>query len=521
MKRIMLLLMMILIFAVESLQSSALLCTKMEAGKTMNNQVDALLGVGAGRFLAMNFNATGSNSTELLLSTGNADSKYYFWNGTAWDLDRNATGQVGLEQGLLSGSITFSFVYNFTGNEKWMMFYESPIDATKINATVWNGSAWVSNASFIFSVEWSMAGQAMISARANMPETGKHSILVSDGGPGAFSAWQWNGSNMTSNNTILVGLNSSSHQSIQFAQNFSGRNRLNAIMMGPNVKNAVRYWNGSEWLNETGMIESFSDTFLRANLQENFNMTGNVTVFTGDGNYNLWYSGRFEYPGDNNFMSMNISSNIVTKTNSVINVTTFSWCNATSMKFAINETGAFTTKLNQTITPSTQSVTRFFNTSDFSACSRTLSLMVNVTDIQNNSVFNTTNVLITPTLYSSNASAYVSVDLTCNSGTNATITANVSAVLNVTLNMSAIFIGSNATCPYGASRAGSVRTENKSSGCSVFVFEVNLTTTLNSTVGEASEISGRGIGNIPVAVGAAAIATLIVVYTVTRKRRGE
>lgn len=502
-------------------EGNAILCPLMPANKTFNAPDDDKFTISSDRHMTIGFNVTGSNRTEILRTMGGATLELHFWNGTAWDFDINNTHTAGIGSSRNGGAQTYQFVYNFTGNEKWWLIFNDPDIGTHWNFSYWNGSRWLANRSLSIDTAITAGTAQWIAAASNFPSVGRYIVFLSAGQSEDFTGWEWNGSNFTSNNSLILGLNLSCCSKVILEQNFTGQNRLNAIRVGVAAANFVHFWNGTIWLNETG-IPTFSNSFSGDSIvYNNFDNTGNATAYSGPFANNIWHFGRFEYQSSDNVVRSNLSASSFIGDNVVVNLTTYSRCNATEMSASMNNTGSFLPVFNQTISPAAAISSRFLNTTAFNRCARTIALRVNHTDTRNISSATNLTIVLLPAISSHNASSSQKLDLDCVSSSNLTITANTSMVVNVTLNMSGIFIGSNQTCPYGASRARSVRNENKSSGCSVFVFEANLTQSLNSTVGEATELSERGIGNIPAAIAASSIVTLLLVYTFIRKRRGE
>ena len=126
-----------------------------------------------------------------------------------------------------------------------------------------------------------------------------------------------------------------------------------------------------------------------------------------------------------------------------------------------------------------------------------------------------------PSLYNSTAGAAALLSLTCSSGTNATITSNKTRNLDFAINMSSVYNGSSRTCPYGADNIGRIENTNVTYGCDVLVYDANFTSSRNITIDISEAISFASVSNIPAALAAAGIATLIVIYTVRRIRRTE
>ena len=87
--------------------------------------------------------------------------------------------------------------------------------------------------------------------------------------------------------------------------------------------------------------------------------------------------------------------------------------------------------------------------------------------------------------------------------------------------MSKFTRGSNTTCEYGANNAERVVNENNTDACTVKVFGANISAGQNITVDIDERISFLAVQNIPAAIAAASIATLIVVYLIVRRRRTE
>ena len=521
MKKIIMMLMLILSMLLFVTEGNAVLCPTMAGNKSFKGNDDFAMTVSSNRFVAMGFNVTGTNATEFMKTMGGATIEWYFWNGTAWDFDSNSSSTAGIGSSRASSTQDYTFVYNWTGNNRWWTIFNDPDIIKHTNFTYWNGSQWRANTTISVDVDVTPDTQHWYTAAANFPTTGRYVLLYGPGSGVDIQAFEWNGSNMTQNSSLLIGLNISCCDQIILSYNFSGQNRWNAVLtQNPNA-DFVMYWNGSQWRNETGITPFTDFSGGNAELITNWEGTGNATFFSGSLGGNTWLHGRFEYQGADNVVRSNLSASAFASDNVVVNLTTYSRCNATEMSVSVNNTGAFLPIYNQTISPAAAISSRFLNTTALNRCARTIALRVNHTDTRNTTSATNLTIVLLPAIAYHNASAAQRLDIDCTSSSNLTITANTTTTANVTLNMSGIFIDSNQTCTYGASRAKSVRNENKSSGCSVFVFEVSLTKTLNSTVGEATELSERGIGNIPAAIAAGSIATLIIVYAVTRKRRGE
>ncbi len=155
-------------------------------------------------------------------------------------------------------------------------------------------------------------------------------------------------------------------------------------------------------------------------------------------------------------------------------------------------------------------------------CNRVIGFVVEY-NTSNGTIYRSPNTTLKhlPYIHNTTSGADTNLQMTCQSSTNVTITVNKTINIGLTVNISGIFLGTNQTCPYGANNVTHLINQNKSSGCTVLIYNASMGLFTNVTIAESAAISGRGIGNIPVAVGAGAIATLTIIYAITRKRRTE
>ena len=472
------------------------------------------ISVTANTQLFIDWNATGNNHFVMMVN-----SQGWFLNGPRWDRNDSYIPYLGTpgtgcpciykRAGNISGNYTVFQARN-GNNDIW--FYQpngsGMVNVTNLNLTSDGSGAGPSTSPLLIS---------------EFPNPGQHTFMKSGGSP-TFVAHRFNGSDWLRNDSLANHTDSGLGRfATAYFFNLTGASRHNIVAVDESEFLRVMEWNGTKWNNVTDTGDQFGATVNVINpIQKVFGSS--FVAYTSISTV----SNTAQNLTNLSQISGNISAGSTTVNPSVV-----------SQGDAFNITGQIgsacglyeanliryngTAEVNISSVSIGQDATNLsFNFSGLGTniCNRTLIYRIGFKDKTQNYT-ETSNVSVTsyPVLYNHTATSGTELTPACTSGTNVTITTNKTGTFDFTINMSALILSGNRTCPYGADNIDRIENRNTTRGCDALVFGANMTASQSITIDIFEAVSPLGVSNIPVAVGAAGLATLIIVYAVTRTRR--
>ena len=470
------------------------------------------------------FNLTGSGKLEAYSYSGAGGSWSTFqWNDTGWSTNTTLSTGLPVNPAGAGNRMSLSMAYNLTGNTTSEIAVANVVNSS-LRFYFWNGSTWAdTNKNFINGSIGSNTNAHTTLCTKFRHESGFALIHINDGDVNL--GYELIGTNWSRNDSIIpdqTGLGGI--EGLDCVFNLTGHNLVNLYRAGGDGVPTIYFYNNTNWTNITVSAKANDVANAKAHFVRQFFGKSFVTTqgVTGAGTYlNMTnYSINFSTPVISSILS-NITA-ISFGDSVATNVTFFNTCGLNRVFVQTNNGTGFFNASQRELNNTLKNATIVFNYTGTSKCNQTFSIRYLVLGTGNISAQSAPLTFKSiPELLRVNNSAGVEVNLTCSSGTNATLTFNRSQFVNITLNMSNIIFGSNMTCLYTANKTNKIIATNISGACVVELVGVNVTSFDNVGVFFNSELSPVRPGNLGLAIGVGTISTIIITYLIVRRRRTE
>lgn len=413
--------------------------------------------------------------------------------------------------------------FNATGSNRSELFLWTTING--VTTFAWDGANWSRNSSR----DNVLIGDTGANCAFNVKrDFNGRPAMITKNDTGRWQGFTWTGNNWTANSTVVNGLmNGSPLNTLRILENGSGTGKFVLITNLGRPGNNTWNYEGNTWIEnstiskpETGIVGAFD-------VIKGFNRTGNVTFFIAnstDGS-NAYYVG---ISGWGDYSALGTASNVLVNVSPflgdsiAINATVTTNCNNANISALINISNTLNATNSTRVTTRQAGARYVFGINLNASCSYTPT--INITFTSNSGQLfraNGIRINVLPAVHNqTGARARASISA-CTSGTNITLSWNqsVSGLEDVMVNMSKRFFGTNATCFYKANRVEKIRSANRTANCEVLL--VNANSTNDITIEFDDQFNPNRPGNLGIGIAVGTIGALTVAYVIARRRRAE
>jgi len=468
------------------------------------------------------FEFPGFENLTFIAGTGGGGFSGFYWNGTQWVQDSSRV--AGLPD--IGNRADPTVGFNVTGDGNWTLIAGN--QDGNFYGFYWNGTQWVQDSSRVAGIS-SVSSDASPTLGFNVTGDGNWILIVGEYA-GIFTGYYWNGTQWVNDTSIVAGLQSKGATSDPtLAFNVTGDG--NWILIAGNWAGDFHgyYWNGTQWVNDTSIVAGLGEWRAYSSCSLGFNVTGDgnwILIRSSDATLPLGYYGFISYEsysaGDVYINSTYLGLGEVIEIRA--NITPL--CPVDYADLLTNETGTYLANTggasrNNTDIPTTGgNVT--FTWSNSSIFNKAVGVKVQFTDIEGCKINTSAAIFYAmPYLaYSSNASIINTIYQLVDENN---FTLKASAAGQVTLHLNASYICEDGTCEcnYEASNAEKIYQYNRTDRCDIVVVTQDLSAGDIVRLQKSIPLRVLPPPNLPAALTAALVGTIIVIYTVSIKRKSE